>query len=109
MLKEINKHFFEGDTIYYFNFEDERLLDFTVLDFDLLYETFLELLGKSKIMLFDEIQNIENWELFVRRMHDRGFKFITGSNSSRLSKELGTRLTCRYIGTELFPFSFREF
>jgi len=110
LLKEINKHFFEGDTIYYFNFEDERLLDFTVSDFDLLYETFLELFGKSKIMLFDEIQNIENWELFVRRMHDRGFKFIiTGSNSSMLSKELGTRLTGRYIGTELFPFSFREF
>jgi predicted AAA+ superfamily ATPase len=110
LLKEINKTFFEGDTIYYFNFEDERLLDFTVSDFDLLYETFLELFGKSKIMLFDEIQNIENWELFVRRMHDRSFKFIiTGSNSLMLSRELGTRLTGRYIGTELFPFSFREF
>jgi uncharacterized protein len=110
LLKEINKYFFSSETIYYFNFEDERLIDFTVSDFDLLYETFIELAGKSKIFLFDEIQNVKNWELFVRRMYDRGFKFIiTGSNSSMLSKELGTRLTGRYIGIELFPFSFKEF
>jgi len=110
LLKEINKYFFSSETIYYFNFEDERLIDFTVSDFDLLYETFIELAGKSKIFFFDEIQNVKNWELFVRRMYDRGFKFIiTGSNSSMLSKELGTRLTGRYIGIELFPFSFKEF
>jgi len=110
LLKEINKYFFSNETVYYFNFEDERLIDFTASDFNLLYETFIELTGKSRIFLFDEIQNVENWELFVRRMYDRGFKFIiTGSNSSMLSKELGTRLTGRYIGIELFPFSFKEF
>ena len=110
LLKEINKYFFSNETVYYFNFEDERLINFTVSDFNLLYETFIELTGKSRIFLFDEIQNVENWELFVRRMYDRGFKFIiTGSNSSMLSKELGTRLTGRYIGIELFPFSFKEF
>ena len=62
LLKEINKYFFSSETIYYFNFEDERLIDFTVSDFDLLYETFIELAGKSKIFLFDEIQNVKNWE-----------------------------------------------
>jgi len=110
LLKEINKYFFSSETIYYFNFEDERLIEFTASDFNLLYETFIELMGKSRIFLFDEIQNVKNWELFVRRMNDKGFKFIiTGSNSSMLSKELGTRLTGRYISIELFPFSFKEF
>ena len=110
LLKEINKYFFSNETVFYFNFEDERLIDFTASDFNPLYETFIELTGRSRIFLFDEIQNVENWELFVRRMYDRGFKFIiTGSNSSMLSKELGTRLTGRYIGIELFPFSFKEF
>ena len=67
-------------------------------------------MGECKTFFFDEIQNVTGWELFVRRMHDRGFKFgITGSKSSMLSKELGTRLTGRYIGLELFPFSFNEF
>ena len=110
LLKEIHRYYFDGETIYYFNFEDERLMDFTASDFNLLYETFVELMGECKTFFFDEIQNVTGWELFVRRMHDRGFKFvITGSNSSMLSKELGTRLTGRYIGLELFPFSFNEF
>ena len=110
LLKEIHQHYFNDETIYYFNFEDERLIDFTTSDFNLLYETFVELMGECKTFFFDEIQNVTGWELFVRRMHDRGFKFvITGSNSSMLSKELGTRLTGRYIGVELFPFSFNEF
>lgn len=110
LLKEIHKEFFKDELIYYFNFEDERLIDFTASDFNLLYETFVELMGTGKIFFFDEVQNVKGWELFVRRMYDRGFKFIiTGSNSSMLSKELGTRLTGRYIGIELFPFSFTEF
>ena len=110
LLKEIHKEFFKDEVIFYFNFEDERLIDFTASDFNLLYETFVELMGEGKIFFFDEVQNVKGWELFVRRMYDRGFKFIiTGSNSSMLSKELGTRLTGRYIGIELFPFSFTEF
>ncbi len=50
------------------------------------------------------------WERFVRRLHDEGYKFIiTGSNASLLSQELGTRLTGRSTKIEVFPFSFREF
>ncbi len=110
LLKEIHRYYLSEETIYYFNFEDERLIDFTASDLNLLYETFVELMGKGSIFLFVEIQNVKGWELFVRRMHDKKFKFIiTGSNSSMLSRELGSRLTGRYIGIELFPFSFREF
>jgi predicted AAA+ superfamily ATPase len=110
LLKQIHKNFYGNEPVYYFNFEDERLIDFEVEDFNLLYETFIELFGKSQVFFFDEIQNVEGWEHFVRRMYDRGFKFIiTGSNSSLLSRELGTKLTGRYVGLELYPFSFLEF
>ena len=110
LLKEIHQYLFNGKTVYYFNFEDERLINFTAPDFNQLYETFLELLGPEKVFFFDEIQNVQGWELFVRRMYDKGSKFIiTGSNSSMLSRELGTRLTGRYIAIELFPFSFKEY
>lgn len=95
---------------YYFNFEDERLVDFSVADFNKLYEVLVEINGERDIFFFDEIQNVVGWERFVRRMIDRQKKFfITGSNASLLSKELGTKLTGRYVAYNLFPFSFREY
>lgn len=99
-----------GDDFYFINFEDERLLQFQVGDFDFLHETLISVFGEKKTFLFDEIQNVPQWERFVRRLHDQGYKFIvTGSNASLLSQELGTRLTGRSQRIELFPFSFREF
>jgi hypothetical protein len=103
-----NKYLKDG--YYFVNFEDERLLNFQVKDFDLLHETLISMFGEKKTFLFDEIQNVPEWERFVRRLHDQGYKFIvTGSNASLLSQELGTRLTGRYLQAELFPFSLREF
>jgi uncharacterized protein len=96
--------------VYYFNFEDERLVDFNVEDFNHLYEVFLELYGDKKVFFFDEVQNVPQWEIFVRRMQGKGCKFfITGSNASLLSRELGAKLTGRNVNVELFPFSFQEF
>lgn len=95
---------------YYINFDDERLVSFKVDNFQTLLEVFYELFGQQKTFYFDEIQNIGQWERFVRRLHDTGNKvFITGSNARMLSRELGTHLTGRYVSYELFPFSFREF
>jgi predicted AAA+ superfamily ATPase len=95
---------------YYLNFDDERLVGFSVNDFQTLYETFLELFGEQKTFYFDEIQNVPGWERFVRRLHDYGCKvLVTGSNAAMLSRELGSRLTGRYLRWELFPFSFTEF
>ena len=98
------------ETFYYLNFEDDRLLSFQADDINDLYQNLLELFGERKVFILDEIQNVEGWEHFVRRFMDMGFKFyITGSNASLLSRELGTRLTGRYIAIELFPFSFKEY
>lgn len=93
--------------IAYFNFEDPRVYDFDLSDFDKLDD----IMGNNKVAyFFDEIQNVTAWEIFVRQLHDRGEKiFITGSNASLLSKELGTRLTGRHLRHELFPFSYTEF
>lgn len=109
ILAQLAKKYLKED-FYFVNFEDERLLNFTVSDFDVLYETLISVFGQKKAFLFDEVQNVPGWERFVRRLHDQGFKFVvTGSNASLLSQELGTRLTGRSIRMEVFPFSFREF
>jgi len=99
-----------SDNFFFVNFEDERLLSFTADQFDHLHEALIGLFGERKIFLFDEIQNVPEWERFVRRLHDQGYQFIiTGSNSSLLGQELGTKLTGRSLRYELFPFSFTEY
>lgn len=93
----------------YLNFEDTRLAGFELSDFEKLDEIYKEEFGECNFYLFDEVQNIPGWEIFVRSRLDKKKKFIiTGSNASLLSKELGTRLTGRHINIELFPFSFKE-
>lgn len=92
----------------YINFDDPRLYDFEIADFQKLDQLIAE--AGNKVLMFDEIQIIKGWERYVRQKLDENFKvFVTGSNASLLSKELGTSLTGRHITTELFPFSFKEF
>jgi len=94
----------------YVNFEDERLLSFRAEDFSILDEVLIEVYGPSGTYFFDEIQNVEKFETFVRRLQDSGKKVVlTGSNASLLSREFGTRLTGRYKLFEVYPFSFVEF
>jgi uncharacterized protein len=98
------------DSFYYVNFEDDRFLGFQAEDADGLYQMLVEIFGDRRIFIMNEVQNIVGWEHFVRRFMEQGLKlYITGSNASLLSRELGTRLTGRYIPIELFPFSFSEF
>ena len=104
----------EKERILYLNFEDERLdlfpqtLDFIIQAYRELYP---ELDLEKCYFFFDEIQNIEGWEKFVRRIYDTISKniFITGSNSKLLSQEIATSLRGRTIKYELFPLIFQEF
>jgi len=94
----------------YVNFEDERLLTFKAEEFEDLNEVLIEVYGTPDIYFFDEVQNVDKFETFVRRLQDSGKKvMITGSNASLLSREFGTRLTGRYKLFELYPFSFAEY
>lgn len=109
LMLQILQNYYKNE-MYFVDFEDERFVDFTVQDFNSLYEVLIELYGLKQVFFFDEIQNIKDWELFVRRIHGEKNKvFITGSNASLLSSELSTRLTGRHITIELLPFSFNEY
>lgn len=106
LLAQFSKKF---ENFYYFNFDDDRIADFALEDFQELMIAFQKLYA-SKIIFLDEIQNVEGWERFIRRIYDEGYKiFITGSNAKLLSSELATHLTGRYVKIELYPFSFKEF
>jgi len=95
---------------YYLNLEDPRLDDFELSDFNKVEDIIKEMYGEKGVYFFDEIQNVEKWEKFIRYLIDKKEKIvITGSNASLLSRELGTKITGRYLQIEMFPFSFSEF
>ena len=100
--------------VIYINFEDERLeLDSKKLN--LIIEAYLELYPDKKeselFFFFDEIQEINDWEKFVRRIYDTVNRkiFITGSSAKLLSKEIATSLRGRTISYEILPLSFSEY
>jgi len=96
--------------ILYINFEDERLMGFSSVDFNLLLEIHLELYGKKPILFLDEVQNIPGWEKFARRLADSKYRvYITGSNAKMLSSDIQSTLGGRYISVDIYPYDFREF
>jgi len=94
----------------YINFNDERLTDFSIKDFQKILD-FLEEedFRDNCIILLDEIQETKGWEKWVDRIKNKHQIFITGSNSKLLSKEISTILTGRSVNVSLYPFSFQEF
>lgn len=115
MYQQIHKLMNDGITssqIVYVNFEDERLLEIGVDDLNTLVEIGIEFSGSDgKPYLFlDEIQNVDGWEKFVRRVADMKYRInITGSNSKMLSKEIASTLGGRFMIVNVFPYSFKEY
>ena len=100
----------QWDEILYLNFEDERLENFTAEDFNRLLECHQEMYGKRPMLFLDEIQNIDSWERFARRMADAKYTiYITGSNAKMLSGEINSALGGRFLTYEVYPYSFKEY
>ncbi len=110
---KIQKLIAEGHSwneIVYLNFEDERLAGMELEDLNMILEVHAGLSDKRPMLFLDEIQNIEGWEHFARRIADNKYTvFITGSNARMLSKDVGAVLGSRYITREVFPMQFNEY
>ncbi len=114
LMKQLTDHGVPRQNLLYINFEDERF-KLTGSDFDLIVQAYRELYPdvnlKNTYFFLDEIQNIEDWEKFVRRCYDTITKniFLTGSNANLLSSEIATALRGRTLTYEILPLSFLEF
>jgi len=98
------------DQIIYINFEDERLTEFNINDFNEILEVKAEICDKKPYYFFDEIQNITGWEKFARRMADSNERvYITGSNAKMLSKEIESALGGRYFSKYITTYNFKEY
>lgn len=96
--------------IVYLNFDDERLFGMKVEDFDLILQAYASMYANKPILFFDEIQNIEGWEHFARRLANQKYMvFTTGSNAKMLSRDIATTLGARYFEEKVYPYSFKEY
>ena len=110
IVKDLVEKGIEWNQIIYINFEDERLAEFSLNDFNDLLSVQAELTDKIGYFFLDEIQNIEGWEKFARRMADsKEHTFITGSNAKMLSQEIENRLGGRFFTKYITPYNFKEF
>ena len=100
----------------YFNFEDERLAGMKVDDLQIVVEEYYRLYPEWRdrrqvVLLLDEIQNVDGWERFVRRLLDteQVEVFVAGSSARLLSREVATSMRGRAMEAPVYPFSFREY
>jgi predicted AAA+ superfamily ATPase len=113
IMGELEKRGIARHQMLYLNFEDERL----VLDGDndLIFDAYRELYPNQDLsqvyVFFDEIQELQDWEKFVRRVADTLSRhvFLTGSNAKLLSREIATSLRGRSLAYEILPLSFKEY
>jgi uncharacterized protein len=104
-----------ANRIVYINFEDDRLFPLRLADMDALLQAYYELFPSNREQtvwfMLDEVQEVPNWEKFVRRLADTENCriYLTGSSSKLLSRELATALRGRTLPFEVFPLSFSEF
>ncbi len=113
ILQKFSRLRSEGKAAVFFPLDDDRIYPPSLDDLQSLVKVFYELFpdAEEKYLFLDEVQEVENWELFVKRALERdGFRvYLTGSSSKLLSREIATALRGRTLTFEMFPFSFREF
>jgi len=104
------------ERVVYLSFDDDRLADLPMEQLSLLleeyYRRYPELRGRETVhWLLDEVQLVNGWERFVRRVLDteRVEIVVSGSSAKMLSREVHTSLRGRGMETVIRPFSFREF
>lgn len=109
-MQELLAKGYSWDDMLYLNFEDDRLLGFDVNDFDDIFTVHSGMNGDRPVLFLDEIQNIDGWEKFARRLADQKYTvYITGSNAKMLSSDVATTLGGRYVVQNVFPYDFPEF
>jgi len=96
--------------IVYVNFDDERLRQMKAEELDLILQAYASTNEGMPLLFFDEIQNIDGWEHFARRLANQKYQvFITGSNAKMLGRDIATTLGGRYWTRNVYPFSFKEY
>ena len=94
----------------YINFDDERLMGMTADELDLILQAYQSVYNRTPVFFFDEIQNVDGWEHFARRLANKKYHvYVTGSNAKMLSRDIQTVLGGRLLYALIYPYSFSEY
>ncbi len=108
--KQLLKNGHDIDEIVYISFDDERINEIKYNELDVILQAHRLLTDRQPILFLDEIQNIDGWEHFARRLANEKYTvYITGSNAKMLSRDIQTTLGGRYWDMAVYPFSFAEY
>lgn len=109
-IQQLLREGYDIHQMVYINFDDERLNMIKAEELDLILQAHATMSDNKPILFFDEIQTVNGWEHFARRLANQKYSvFITGSNAKMLSRDIATTLGGRYLTRNIYPFSFREY
>ena len=101
---------YQLEDMVYVNFDDERLMGMTADDLDLILQAYQSVYNRTPVLFFDEIQNVDGWEHFARRLANKKYHvYITGSNAKMLSRDIQTILGGRFLDALIYPYTFAEY
>lgn len=112
MLSKLDSGAAQTEDFLYINFEDERIASIEARELGDILDAYREMFGieKRPYIYLDEIQTVEGWEKFARRLTESKYRvMITGSNAKMLSREISSTLGGSYIRRDIYPFSFDEY
>lgn len=110
IIRQLLDSGYSKQEILYFNFEDDRIATIEAKDLDKIKLCYQEMYESEPIFFLDEVQIVDYWEKFARRLVDQGYRvFVTGSNAKMLSNEIATTLGGRFMIKNIYPYSFPEF
>ena len=101
---------FQLEDMVYINFDDERLIGLTADELDLILQAYQSVYNRIPVFFFDEIQNVDGWEHFARRLANKKYHvYVTGSNAKMLSRDIQTVLGGRFLDALIYSYSFSEY
>lgn len=109
ILSKLSSGDVKAEDFLYINFEDERIAPITGNELGLILDAYWELYDQKRPYIYlDEIQDIDGWEKFARRLTEEKRKvMITGSNAKMLSREIASTLGGSNVQRHIYPFSFK--
>lgn len=114
LMNELLQNGCNKDLILHLSFDDDRFRPYPEHLLANILDEYFALVPEAKngcYLFLDEIQDVPDWESFIRRTSEQYPVSIvlTGSSSKLLSRDIPTLLRGRALSYDMWPLSFKEY